>query len=124
MRTAYIVLAGLTLLNVVFQFVTAGAFIGGLGNDGDWLDPHGGGSIGIHLFPLLMIIVAAVGKLGRDALLYAVAVLVLGMIQVAITETGIAFLHPLNALIIFVVAHRALHHMRGRAPGAEPIAAT
>jgi hypothetical protein len=123
MRTAYIVLAGLTLLSIVFQFITAGAFIGGLGNDGDWLDPHGGGSMGVHVFPLGMVIVGAIGKLGREAIGLAAAVLVLGVIQVILPETGAAFLHPLNALVLFVLAHRALHHVRGRAPGAEPIAA-
>lgn len=123
MRTAYIVATGLTLVTIVFQFITAGAFIGGLGSDGDWLDPHGGGSAGTHLFPLVMLIVAAIGKLGRDAILYAVALLVLGFVQVFLPDTGAAFLHPLNALVLFVIAHRALHHVRGRAPGAEPIAA-
>ena len=112
MRTAYVVAAGLLLLNIVFQFLTAGGFIVGLGQNGDWLDPHGGGSVGVHLFPLLMIIFAAVGKLGKTPIILAVVLLVLGFFQVAITESGIAFLHPLNALVLFFLGHHALQLVR------------
>jgi len=120
MRTAYVASAGLTMLVIVFQFLTAGGFIGGLGSDGDWLDPHGAGSGGVHLFPLIMLIVATIGKLGRDAILYAAALFVLGFVQVALPGTGAAFLHPLNALVLFMLAHLALKQVRrAQAPAAD-----
>jgi hypothetical protein len=112
MRKAFVVLAGLLLLNVVYQFVTAGLYI----FDDKSIDPHGAGALGAHLWPLLMIIVAAVGKLGSRLIITAVVLLVLVTVQSAIPEGGAGFLHPLVALII---AFGAYHALIGAREGAD-----
>jgi hypothetical protein len=110
MRKAYVVLAGLLLLNVVFQFVTAGAIIF---EDGE-VDAHGAGSGLAHVWPLGMIIVAAIGKLGRDLIIYGVVLLVLVFVQFPIQDAdGIHIIHPLVALIIAFGAHHAMQRARG-----------
>jgi hypothetical protein len=115
MRKAYVVLAGLLLLNVAFQFVTAGRFI----FDGDSIDPHGAGAGAAHLWPLLMVIVSAVGKLGKPLIISAVVLLVLVVVQSGIPEGGAGFLHPLVAAIIAFGAYHALMLARGQAPTVE-----
>jgi hypothetical protein len=107
-RKVYTVLAGLLLLTVVYQFVTAGLIV----FEGKPKDAHGAGGGVAHLWPLLMIIAAAVGKLGRDAIIFAVALLVLVVFQSAIPEGSLGWLHPLGALIIAFTAHHALQHAR------------
>jgi hypothetical protein len=111
-RTAYVALAGLLLLTVVYQFVTAGLII----FEGKDTDAHGAGAGIAHLWPLLMIIVAAVGKLGRTLILFAVGLLVLVTFQSAIPEGDLAVIHPLVALVIAFVGHAALQRARGGLP--------
>ena len=118
MRKAYVVLAGLLLLTVVYQFVTAGLII----FEGNDVGPHGAGSGIAHLWPLGMIIVAAVGKLGRDFIIYGVVLLVLVFVQFPIQDTeGLAVVHPLVALIIAFGAYHALTAAR-RLPDDTPAA--
>ena len=112
MRQAFVVLAGLLLLTVVFQFVTAGLYI----FDDSSIDPHGAGAGAAHLWPLLMIIVAAVGKLGSRLIITSVVLLVLVTVQSGIPESGAGFLHPLVALII---AFGAYHALMGARAGAD-----
>ena len=106
MRTAYVVLAGIMLLNVAFQFVAAGTGLTELGGDGD-LDPHKLGASISHLWPFLMIIVAAVGKLGKRLIITPVVLLLLITFQYATAE-DIGSIHPLVGLIIAFGAYHAL----------------
>jgi hypothetical protein len=105
MRTAYVVLAGIMLLNVVFQFVAAGTGLVELGGDGEF-DPHKSGAGASHLWPLLMIIVAAVGKLGKKLIILPVVLLLLITFQYATAEE-IGSIHPLVGLIIAFGAYHA-----------------
>ena len=106
MRTAYVVLAGIMLLNVAFQFVAAGTGLVELGGDGEF-DPHKAGAGASHLWPLLMIIVAAIGKLGKTLIITPIVLLLLISFQYATAE-DIGAIHPLVGLIIAFGAYHAL----------------
>lgn len=119
MRTAYVAFAGLLLLTVAYQFVTAGLII----FEGNESGPHGAGAGAAHLFPLLMIVVAAVGRLGKGLIISAVVLLVLVSVQSGIQEGGAAFIHPLLALIIAFGAYHALMAARAGDDAARAVAA-
>lgn len=123
MRTAYLALAGIMGLNVVFQFVAAGSGLVELGGDGEF-DPHKVGASASHLWPLLMIIVAAVGKLGKALIITPIVLLLLITFQYATAEE-IGSIHPLVGLIIafgtyhaFMAARRLPAAPAGTAPPA------
>ena len=106
MRKAYVVLAGLLLLNIVWQFITAGMLVF---EDRGEVGPHGAGAGLAHLWPLGMIITAAVGKLGRSLIISGVVLLVLAFVQFPIQDTeGLWVIHPLVALIMAYGAYHAL----------------
>jgi hypothetical protein len=122
MRQAFVVLAGLMMLNVVFQFVAAGAGINELGGDGD-LDPHKMGANIAHLWPLLMIVVAAVGKLGKRLIITSVVIFLLVFFQYPIAENA-GWLHPLVGLLIaFGTYHALIGAREGADRPASPTAA-
>lgn len=113
-RYAFAVLAGLFLVGVVVQtfFAGLGMFAGAenmrLHVDFGWI---------LHLAPILVLIAAALGRVGRAALLWTAALVVTVFIQPLLPLLGestpaLAALHPVNALLIFwisvVVARRAL----------------
>ena len=103
MRQAYVVLAGIMLLNVVYQFVTAGLVV----FEGNDVDPHElGASVG-HLWALGMIVTAAVGKLGKWLIIAGVALFILLSAQYGIAESA-GVIHPLVGLIIAFIAYHAL----------------
>lgn len=111
MRTAYVVLAGIMLLNVVYQFVTAGYLVF---EDRGNVDPHAMGANIAHLWALGMIITAAVGKLGKGLIIAGVALFVLISAQYAIAENA-GVIHPLVALVIAFGAYHALMAARAGA---------
>lgn len=121
MRTAYVTFAGLLLLTVVYQFVTAGMII----FEGGDVGPHGAGSGIAHLWAAGMIVFAAIGKLGRSLIVSGVVLLVLVAAQFPIQDAdGVAVLHPLVALLIAFGAYHALMAARagargGRAPAPQ-----
>ena len=102
MRKAYVVLAGIMLLNVVYQFVSAGAVV----FEGEETSVHESGAGPAHLWPLAMIIVAAVGKLGRTLIILAVAVFVLVFLQYPVAENA-GIIHPLVGLLIAFATYHA-----------------
>lgn len=109
MRTAYVAFAAVMLLNVAYQFVTAGMNV----FDGDSIDPHGIGASIAHLWPLGMVITAAAGKLGRDLIAMGAVLLLLVVAQFPIQDSGaIGFLHPLLGLIIAFGAYAAFQRAR------------
>ena len=120
MRKAYVVLAGLLLLNVVYQFIAAGSGLRELGGDGEF-DPHKLGATISHLWPFLMIIVAAVGKLGKKLIITPIVLLVLITLQY-MTAEDIGSIHPLVGLIIAFGAYHAFMAARAGtdAPAATP----
>lgn len=110
MRKAYVVLAGLLLLNIVWQFITAGTLVF---EDRGEIGPHGAGAGAAHLWALGMIIVAAVGKLGKELIIAGVVLLVLAFVQFPIQDTeGLWVIHPLVALIMAFGAYHALQRAR------------
>ncbi len=116
MRKAYVVLAGIMLLNVLWQFGTAGAAV----FDGKSTDPHVSGAGASHLWPLLMIIVAAVGKLGKALIITPIVLLLLITFQYATAES-IGVLHPPVALVIaFGAYHALMAAQRGTVAPATP----
>ena len=102
MRKAYVVFAGLMLLNVVYQFVTAGLVV----FEGNESDPHAMGANVGHLWALGMIVTAAVGKLGKGLIIAGVAIFILLSAQYGIAESA-GVIHPLVGLIIAFGAYHA-----------------
>ena len=103
MRKAYVVLAAIMMLNVVYQFVTAGLIV----FEGEDVDPHGAGAGVGHLWALGMVITAAVGRLGKWLIIAGVALFVLLSAQYGIaTDAGV--IHPLVGLIIAFIAYHAM----------------
>jgi Family of unknown function (DUF6220) len=113
-RNAFTALAAAMLAFVTLQFFTAGLGIFGA-SDFDFHEAVGFAVL--HLLPLLLLIVAAVGKLGRFFVLASLGLLVLVVIQGGLPgaredAAGIAALHPLVALIIWVLTHMVFQRSR------------
>ena len=106
-RRGFLTLAWLFVLAVAVQFLLAG--LGVLG--GQSLDPHRQwGFTALHLIPVLMIIAAIVGRMGRTTIVLTVALLLLVFLQplfasAELDPTWLRSLHVLNALVIFVLGH-------------------
>jgi len=120
MRQAFFYLAALTLALATLQFLLAGIGIFGAGD----FDAHRAVGFAMHGPPLLMIVVALAGRLGRALVLSAVALLLLVSIQSGLPNgpDWLAALHPLVALVIWVGAAQTLARSR-RADGAVTAAA-
>ena len=103
MRTAYVALAGLMLLNVVYQFVTAGLVV----FEGEDSDVHQMGANLAHLWPLAMAIIAGIGRFGARLIVVPVVLFLLVSAQYA-TADSLGAIHPLVALIIAFGAYHAL----------------
>lgn len=83
-------------------------FLAGTGAFGEGFDPHVDLGRGLQVIALLLVILAAVGR--REALVPSVVLLVLMLIQSGLAQIGedtsfIGGLHPLNGLLILLVAH-------------------
>ena len=113
-RYAFAVLAGLFLVGVVVQTFYAGL---GLFAGAENMDFHVQFGWILHLAPILVLIAAALGRVGRATLLWTAALVVTVFIQPLLpglseSVPALAALHPVNALLIFwvsgVVARRAL----------------
>lgn len=98
-RQTYLVAAALTTLLVAYQFLTAGIGIFSSGEFG----AHEGGSWALHATTLAMLLVAAIGRLGRPAVVSGAVLLALVVVQSGLPDgpDALAALHPLGALIIF-----------------------
>jgi hypothetical protein len=99
-------LAWLYVLGIVVQFFLAG--LGLLG--GESMEAHEGfGYAVLHLYPILMLIAAAVGRVGRNLLIMSVVLVVIVFVQPTwVSEFRGEFLgsiHVIAALVIFVLAH-------------------
>jgi hypothetical protein len=120
MRSAYVALAGLMLLLILVQFLLAGFGMWGVTS----FEAHEGlGYTALHGIPLIMLIVAAIGRLARDLILRALLLFVLLTVQVALPNLdedapGLTAFHPLLALVIFVIVHATFQ--RARVTAAAP----
>jgi hypothetical protein len=123
-RKIFVGLAWLFVLAVAIQFLLAG--LGVLG--GESLEPHRQwGFIVLHLIPILMLIAAIVGRMGRTVIVLTVVLFLLVFLQPLFVDPGLdprwlRSLHVLNALFIFALgyhlAQRGTKTVRGMAVAA------
>jgi hypothetical protein len=112
----FVALAWLCVVAVAIQFLLAG--LGVLG--GESLDPHRQwGFTALHLIPILMIVAALVGRMGRTTVALSVALFLLVFLQpvfasVELRPTWLRSLHVLNALLIAVVGYQLAQRARMR----------
>jgi hypothetical protein len=102
---AYLGLAALTFLLATLMFFLAGLFV----FNGSSIDPHRTVGFILHGTTLLMLIVAAAGKLGRQALIFGGGLFVLVIIQggLANADNVIGAFHPLVAVIFWMGSYQA-----------------
>jgi len=105
-RYVYAGLAWLFLIGIVVQVFLAGVGIFGVQRD---FEPHIGLGWTLHLGPVLLLVAAAIAKVGRRIIWWNVALLVAVGIQPFLPSMRndlpfAAALHPVNALIIFWLA--------------------
>jgi hypothetical protein len=122
-RKIFVGLAWLFVLAVAIQFLLAG--LGVLG--GESLELHRQwGFIVLHLLPILMLIAAIVGRMGRTVIVLTVVLFLLVFLQPLFADPELhpqwlRSLHVLNALFIFALgyhlAQRGTKTVRGM-PGA------
>jgi uncharacterized protein DUF6220 len=105
MHKAFRVLASLLLVVVLaeFFFAASGAFGAGPGRDS--YRPHHALGYVIFLLPLVMAIVAALGRLPRRLVWLAVSVAGLTGVQVAIAKTALAIGHGTTAAQVIFGLH-------------------
>jgi hypothetical protein len=118
-RKIFVGLAWLFVLAVAIQFLFAG--LGVLG--GESLEPHRQwGFIVLHLLPILMLIAAIVGRMGRTVIVLTVVLFLLVLLQPLFVDPKLdprwlRSLHVLNALFIFALgshlAQRGKKTIRG-----------
>jgi hypothetical protein len=123
-RKIFVGLAWLFVLAVAIQFLLAG--LGLLG--GESLEPHRQwGFIVLHLIPILMLIAAIVGRMGRTVIALTVVLFLLVFLQPLFVDPELdprwlRSLHVLNALFIFALGHhlaqRGTKTVRGTAVAA------
>ena len=113
-RYAFAILVALFLVGVVVQTFYAGL---GLFAGAENMQLHVDLGWILHLAPILVLIAAALGRVGRATMLWTAALVVTVFIQPLLpglseSVPALAALHPVNALLIFwisvVVARRAL----------------
>lgn len=106
-RKAFVVLAWLFVLAVAIQFLLAG--LGVLG--GESIEPHREwGFIVLHLIPILMLIAAIIGRMGRTVIVLTVVLFLLVFLQPLFVDPELhprwlRSLHVLNALFIFALGY-------------------
>ncbi|SRR5258706_3675490 len=93
---------------IVIQVFLAGLAIPQLGGNGNF-STHQGFGYAIGFVALAMVIAAVVAKAGRSRILQALGILVLYIVQTILPnlDPGLsiaAALHPLNAMILFVLS--------------------
>jgi hypothetical protein len=106
-RKIFVGLAWLFVLAVAIQFLLAG--LGVLG--GESMEAHRQwGFIVLHLIPILMLIAAIVGRMGRTVLALTVVLFILVLLQPLFADPELdprwlRSLHVLNALFIFALGY-------------------
>jgi hypothetical protein len=106
-RKFFVGLAWLFVLAVAIQFLLAG--LGVLG--GQSMEPHRQwGFLALHLVPILMLIAAIVGRMGRTVIALTAGLILLVFLQPLFVDAQLdprwlRALHVLNALFIFALGH-------------------
>ena len=128
-RKAYRGLVFLLIALIAVQFFLAGIGVfGDEGKTGDDYDPHRILGNVILLITLIMLILAAVGKLGRPLMPMTAALFVLTFIQGILAGVGedtqiVGAFHVLNALVLFTLVFHLFQAVRGGVPEAAPAGA-
>jgi Family of unknown function (DUF6220) len=125
-RIAYVILVWLFLAAITVQVLLAGLAIFGDPRD---ISVHIQFGYLLHLSPLLILIAAGVGRVGRTTLLWVGALVAVTLVQPLLpmlrgTSELLAAFHPVLALVMFAIAARlawtSLALLPGRqAPGPE-----
>ena len=106
-RRFFVGFAWLFVLAVAIQFLLAG--LGVLG--GESMELHRQwGFVVLHLIPIVMLIAAIVGRMGRTVIALTIGLIVLVFLQPLFADAQLdplwlRSLHVLNALFIFVLGH-------------------
>lgn len=105
-RYVYLALVWIYLAGILFQVFLAGIGLFGVAKD---FEPHVGLGWILHLVPVLLLIVAAVARVGSRLLWWTTALLVVQFIQPILAllrddQPLVAAFHPVLALIIFWLA--------------------
>ena len=107
MRKLFVGFAWLFVLAVAIQFLLAG--LGVLG--GESMEAHRQwGFIVLHLLPILMLIAAIVGRMGRTVIVLTLVLFLLVFVQPLFADAQLGprwlrSLHVLNALFIFAIGY-------------------
>lgn len=126
-RRAHLVVAWAFVVGVVVQVFLAGL---GVFDSPATFRVHAGWGFMLEILPLILLVFAAVGKLGRRQVLYAAALLGMFMLQSVFVGLRadlpmIAALHPLNGFAILLVgiamARDAWIARRSGEPSRSPI---
>jgi Family of unknown function (DUF6220) len=105
-RRAHLVLAWGFVAGLVFQVFLAGR---GVFESAERFKDHAGWGYTIGLLPIVLLALAAAGRLGRRQVIYAVALFgmfILQSVLVALRDTQptVAALHPVNGFAILLVS--------------------
>jgi Family of unknown function (DUF6220) len=105
-RRAHLVVAWAFVAGLVYQVFLAGR---GVFENAERFKDHAGWGYTIGLLPIVLLILAAAGRLGRRQVLYASALFgmfILQSILVALRDTQptVAALHPVNGFAILLLA--------------------
>jgi hypothetical protein len=105
-RYLYLALVWIYLAGILFQVFLAGMGLFGTTRD---FEPHAGLGWILHLVPVLLLIVAAVARVGKRLIWWNVALAVVQFVQpiLALSRNDapvVAAFHPVLALVIFWLA--------------------
>ena len=106
MRQVHAGVAWLLVGSIAVQVWLAGMAIPQLGGNGSFVSHRDFGYL-IGLIPLVLLVTAALGGLGRRRILQSLGILGLYIVQSSLPYIGIApieALHPVNAAVMFVVS--------------------
>jgi uncharacterized protein DUF6220 len=122
-RWLFLALVWIYLAAILVQVFLAGIGLFGAAKD---FEPHVGLGWILHLVPVLLLIVAAVGRVGSGLLWWTAALLLVQFIQPILATLRndlplVAALHPVLALVVFwlgvAIGLRAWRLVRERTPG-------
>jgi hypothetical protein len=112
-RIAVVVLARLFIIGIVVQIFLVGL---SLFESADYWEDHKSLGESLGLIPILLILVALVGRLPMRVIVMAAALLVLFGVQYALptVDNGyVAALHPVNALVLMGLSDQIARQTQG-----------
>jgi hypothetical protein len=109
MRYVHAIVAVVFVIAILVQVFLAGAALLQLGGNGDFRSHADFGYTGIGLIALLLLVTAALARVGRRRIGLAALLLVLYIVQTLLPIAkndfpAIAALHPVNAMLLFAIA--------------------